>query len=237
MLFWGRQGPARRTPGLKLTWIVALLLVLAVVGYLWQGYLSKGKAVTQPGSPFDMVELRDYIPGIQIELAYASDNNVYKKPMYDSDQALLRRGTAAKLKKAQQALQSRGYALKIWDAYRPPQAQYKLWEVMPDRRYVIDPNQGFSNHSRGAAVDVTVVDQTGQELSMPTGFDNFSARADRDYSDISPLQAENAILLEKAMIEAGFNSIYYEWWHFNDADLDRFEVYWPPQPELQDVAG
>lgn len=223
------QESLKSRPNLKYIWAMALIIGLALLGYIWQGYLSKGKVVTQPASSFDMVELRDVIPGIHIDLAYATENNVYQKPMYDSDQALLRRGTAEKLKKAQQLLQAQGYVLKVWDAYRPPQAQYKLWEVMPDRRYVINPNQGFSNHSRGAAVDVTLVDQTGQELAMPTDFDNFTARADRDYSDISQLQADNARLLEKAMVDSGFNSIFFEWWHFNDSELGQYEVYWPPQ--------
>lgn len=224
--------PLRKRQISKYSWVLAVILGLALAGYLWQGYLNSGRAVTQPASPADMVDLRDYIPGIQIELVYATENNVYKKPIYDSDQALLRRGTAEKLKKAQQTLQSQGYSLKIWDAYRPPQAQYRLWEVMPDRRYVIDPNQGFSNHSRGAAVDVTLVDLTGQELFMPTGFDNFTAQADRDYRDISQVQADNARLLEKAMVDSGFSSIFYEWWHFNDTDLGQYSVYWPPQAQI-----
>lgn len=223
--------PIRRVQAPRYTWAVVITLGLVLAGYLWQGYSNKGKVVTQPASSADLVDLGEFIPGINIELAYATENNVFKKPVYDSDQALLRRGTAEKLKKAQQTLQSQGYALKVWDAYRPPQAQYRLWEVMPDRRFVVDPHQGFSNHSRGAAVDLTLVDQAGQELAMPTEFDNFTLRADRDYSDISETQAENARLLERVMVDSGFNSIFYEWWHFNDSDISQYPVYWEQQPQ------
>ncbi len=208
----------------------ALLVVIGLVllGYYLPGYLTGERAVTQPASPADMVNLQDFIPGIHIELAYATENNICRQPIYDSDQALLRRGTAEKLKKAQEALQAQGYSLKVWDAYRPPQAQYKLWQAMPDSRYVINPHKGFSNHSRGVAVDVTLVDSSGEEILMPTGFDDFTPQADRDYSDVSAQQAQNAQILEKAMVKSGFVSIFYEWWHFHDADKDQYGVYWPP---------
>lgn len=224
-----RQMLKRAGKRTRIVGIVFLVAVcLALLGYYLPGYFNKERAVTQPASPADMVNLRDFIPGIQIELAYATENNICHQPIYDSNEALLRRGTAEKLKKAQEALQSQGYSLKVWDAYRPPQAQYKLWQVMPDSRYVINPHKGFSNHSRGIAVDVTLVDSSGAEILMPTGFDNFTAKADRDYSDISAQQANNARILEKAMVESGFVSIFYEWWHFHDADKEQYGVYWPP---------
>ena len=115
-----------------------------------------------------------------------------------------------------------GYGLKIWDAYRPVSAQFDLWDACPDSTYVANPNKGFSNHSRGNAVDVTLVDKEGREVEMPTGFDDFSELADRDYSDCPAAAAENALLLEGVMERHGFRGYRGEWWHFSD--IDSYEV-------------
>lgn len=184
-----------------------------------------------PTSPSDVVLISDLSPDIQISLAYASDSNIFNTRIYDINEAYLRRGTAEKLSRAQKDFISSGYSLKIWDAYRPPEAQFKLWEVLPDSRYVVNPYQGFSNHSKGVAVDVTLVELTGQELPMPSGFDDFSPLSNRDYSDVNAEQAANAQLLESIMVKNGFESIFSEWWHFADTDKDQSEVI-----NLSDVA-
>ena len=111
-----------------------------------------------------------------------------------------------------------GLSLKIWDSYRPVSAQFKLWEVCPNPAFVADPRKGFSSHSRGNTLDVTLVDADGNELEMPTGFDDFSAKADRDYSDCSETAAAHAELLEILMEKHGFQGYYAEWWHFSDTD-------------------
>ena len=64
--------------------------------------------------------------------------------------------------------------LKIWDAFRPTYAQFVLWDICPDSIYVANPNEGFSSHSRGNTVDITIVDVNGDELVMPTAFDDCS---------------------------------------------------------------
>jgi len=178
-------------------------------------------------SPQDMVNLAEFIPGIQVDLRYATPNNFTGAIIYDDDTAYLRRGTAEKLKAAQAEFASHGYTIKVWDAYRPPAAQFKLWEKVPDARFVINPHKGYSYHSRGVAVDITLADEKGREIIMPTGFDDFTARADRDYNDLDQEAAANARFLEGIMVKHGFKSIYYEWWHFIDSDKDKYPVYEP----------
>ena len=85
---------------------------------------------------------------------------------------------------AAEELEEKGVYFKIWDAYRPVWAQFKLWEICPDPTFVSNPNVGFSSHSRGNTVDITLVDKEGNELLMPSAFDEFSSAADRDYSDL-----------------------------------------------------
>ena len=79
-----------------------------------------------------------------------------------------------------------------------------------------DPATGRRTHCRGGAVDVTLADATGALLEMPSGFDDFSERADRDYSDCSAEAAEQARLLQEVMEGCGLVGYSGEWWHFSD---------------------
>ena len=157
-----------------------------------------------------------YIPDIYVDLKYATEDNFTGQVIYDFTEARLRYGTVKKLAEVQAELREMGLSLKIWDAYRPTSAQFKLWEICPDSRYVANPNHSGSKHSRGNTVDITLVTLDGVELEMPTGFDDFTARADRDYSDVTETAAANAQLLEKLMSAHGFTPYSAEWWHYTD---------------------
>ena len=172
----------------------------------------------------DYVRVKDYIPSLYVDLRYATTNNFTKKKIYNFKEAYLRYGTVKKLKKVQEELLKKGYSIKIWDAYRPYAAQKKLWQVCPNSRYVANPNKGPRNHNIGATVDITLVTKTGKIIPMPTDFDNFSAKADRNYSDISNKAAvKNARLLENIMEKYGFNGYSKEWWHYNDNNKSKYK--------------
>lgn len=164
------------------------------------------------------VRVLDYIPSARQELMYATNHNFTGQVIYDFSDAYLRYGTVKKLEAVCADLSELGLSLKIWDGFRPVSAQFKLWEVCPDPAFVANPETGFSSHSRGSTVDVTLVDETGTELEMPTGFDDFSAKADRDYSDCTETAAAHAQLLEILMEKHGFKGYSGEWWHFSDTD-------------------
>lgn len=174
------------------------------------------------------VAAEDYIPDIHVELKYAAEDNFTGKVIYEFSTAYLRYGTVRKLAAVQADLRELGLGLKIWDGFRPVSAQFKLWEVCPDSRYVANPEKGFSNHNRGNAVDVTLVDSEGKELPMPTDFDDFTEKADRDYSDCSEEAANNAQLLEILMEKHGFSGYYKEWWHYSDTVTYPVEEYFQP---------
>ena len=94
-----------------------------------------------------------------------------------------------------------------------------MWQVCPDDDYVADPTHGGSSkHNRGSAVDVTLVTAAGEDLPMPTAFDDFAANPNRDYDKYGTQAASNARTLEAAMVASGFVPYYNEWWHFNDCD-------------------
>ena len=171
-----------------------------------------------PSSDRSFVRVTDYAPDIRVDLKYAGRRNFTGKRIYHFEDAYLRYGTVKKLIKAQKTLKKNGMGLMIWDAYRPHAAQKKLWEVCPNPLYVKDPDKGYSDHTRGSAVDVTLVDSDGTELLMPTEFDNFTKLADRDYSDIdNDFARDNVRLLEKTMKACGFKAYSEEWWHFTDS--------------------
>ena len=152
-------------------------------------------------------------------MLYATDDNFTGVKIYDFNQVYLRYGTVLKLAEAAKRLSELGYGFVIWDGYRPYCAQEKLWQICPDPTYVSKPGTGSQSHCRGIAVDITLYDlKTLDFLEMPTGFDDFSSLADRDYSDCSEEAAKNAAMLETIMKNCGFKPYSAEWWHYSDTE-------------------
>lgn len=174
------------------------------------------------------VRITDYIRDLPVDLKYASQDNFTGQVIYDFQDVYLRYGTVQKLLLVQEELISYGYGIKIWDGFRPVDAQFVLWQVCPDPTYVANPETGYSSHSRGNTVDLTLVDAEGREVEMPTGFDDFSSMADRDYSDCPAVEAENARLLQQIMEKYGFKGYYGEWWHFSDVQSYPVEEVFRP---------
>lgn len=183
----------------------------------------------EPGDE-EIVRILDYLPAVREDLAYAGTENFTGQQIYHFYNAYLRYGTVKKLAAVSEELAGEGLGLLIWDGFRPVSAQEKLWEICPDEKYVSHPVTGSRSHCRGSAVDVTLFDlETGEMLEMPTGFDDFSALADRDYSDCTDTAAANAQKLEDVMTKHGFKGYRAEWWHYSDTDTYPVdEVFEPP---------
>ncbi len=179
----------------------------------------------------DFVKISDYIPEIQQELMYATDRNFTGQVIYDFQDAYLRYGTVKKLVAVSEDLKELGVGLKIWDGFRPVAAQFELWEVCSDPTYVANPTVGHSSHSRGNTVDLNLVDGEGRELEMPSGFDDFSAKADRNYEDCTKTAASNAEVLELIMEKHGFRGYAGEWWHYSDTES------YPVEESFEPISG
>lgn len=151
---------------------------------------------------------------IVMDLKYATTDNFVKEKMYDCGRCFLRKETGQKILEIHKELQEQGYGLKMFDCYRPRPIQWKLWEKVPDPRYVADPKKG-SMHNRGAAVDLTIVDSKGNELDMGTPYDFFGPRAHTTYTDLPDSILDNRRMLSETMIKYGFQGIRTEWWHFS----------------------
>ena len=169
-----------------------------------------------PDSEDTFVRVLDYIPTASQELKYATEKNFTGQVIYDFKDAYLRWGTVKKLQLVCEDLQELGLYIKIWDGFRPVSAQFVLWQICPNPTYVANPTTGYSSHSRGNTIDLTLVDENGVELEMPTGFDDFSAKADRNYDDCTEQASNNAQILEILMEKHGFQGYFGEWWHYSD---------------------
>lgn len=178
----------------------------------------------------DLVDVAAAAPGLSVEMPYATSGNFVRRAVYDCGRCFLRAGTAAKVAKAHKLLGQQGLGLKMWDCYRPLSVQKIFWSLVPDSRYVADPRTG-SRHNRGTAVDVTLVDAGGMELSMPTPFDDFSSRASHGAMNLPPDAIKNRRILKDAMTAAGFKPLADEWWHYDDPD-ERGELLDVPFREL-----
>lgn len=151
---------------------------------------------------------------IFIDMRYATNNNFVQEKMYECGRCFLRPAAARAVAAAHRELQRQGLALKMLDCYRPRPVQWKLWEKVPDRRYVSDPRKG-SMHNRGAAVDLTLADSTGRELDMGTPYDFFGPEAHPSYQALPDSVLANRALLRETMIRHGFRPIRTEWWHYS----------------------
>lgn len=171
-----------------------------------------------------LVEINKYIPGIALDIRYATTNNFTHKVMYPQARAFARLPVVLALKAVQEDLKARGLGLKIYDAYRPYAITVKFYETARDTNFVADPRKG-SKHNRGCAIDLSVVDlKTGKELDMPTGFDSFSKKAAANYPGLTRKQIENRELLKSAMQAHGFHVIATEWWHYDFNGWSKFPL-------------
>jgi D-alanyl-D-alanine dipeptidase len=182
---------------------------------------ASGAVTPTPGPA--LVDLTTVAPTVRLDLRYATPNNFTGRALYPVARCLLRPAVAARLARVQSALASRHLGLKVYDCYRPLSVQRLMWTLVPDERYVADPAKG-SRHNRGAAVDVTLVRADGEELAMPTPFDDFSERARVDYVPLPAEVGANRALLQRAMRDAGFEPLPTEWWHFDAPDWQSFDV-------------
>ena len=184
--------------------------------------------------PSGFVVLAEYIPAVIQEIRYYSTYNFIGDRIdgYEEPCALLTIEAARALKSVSNEMFVQGYRLKVFDAYRPAAAvkHFVLWGIedqdirmkpyfYPDLEKQELFNKGYiakqSSHSRGSAVDLTLLDmKTGKEVDMGGPFDFFSELSHPDYRGITEKQYENRMILQNAMVRNGFVPIDCEWWHF-----------------------
>ena len=160
---------------------------------------------------------------VALDIVYATAANFTGAPIYARAAAYLHPEAAAALTRAIALAQAVGLRLKVYDAFRPTEAQWKMWNHTPDPEFLADPRRG-SPHSRGAAVDLTLIDSAGRELDMGTPFDSFRPQSHHGRTDI-PVEAQrNRFQLLGLMTAAGWDFYRNEWWHYQLFEARRLPL-------------
>lgn len=181
----------------------------------------------------ELVDIQKVDPSIVIDLRYATPHNVTGRALYSPDaRALILPSVAQQLAGAQRYLKQYKYGLKIWDAYRPREAQALLWKLAGKDDFVASPSGAGSMHSWGVSVDATLVDDWGRPVSMPTGFDEFTPAAMMHYQGSDPVVKSHLTLLQLAMAHNNFYGLRVEWWHFTTVDWKKYV----PYQEMEETA-
>jgi zinc D-Ala-D-Ala dipeptidase len=166
-------------------------------------------------------------PSIHLDMRYATSNNFTGRVLYEEARAFLTMKAAQALVRAHKRAQTDGYGLTIFDAYRPWRVTKQLWDATPrgpKKNYVANPRKG-SKHNRGCAVDLSLHElRTGALVEMPTGFDDFSEKAHRDYMGAGEGANANRSRLQGYLEAEGFVGLSNEWWHFDFAGWENYPV-------------
>jgi len=207
------------------------LFVVALMGLIFLSPAKDQQASLRQG----FVDLQEYIPTLMVDLRYAGEDNFVGKRVdgYEVQRGVASLQTAQAMKKVQADLVAYGLGLKVFDAYRPQRAvdHFVRWagnlaETSTKARYYpnvakkdlipddyIAPKSG---HSRGSAVDVTLIDLGSKvELDMGSGFDHFGPRSHSENPELNKEQRANRLLLRTLMERHGFAHYPKEWWHYS----------------------
>ncbi len=160
---------------------------------------------------------------VELDIVYATSRNFTGSPIYARPGAYLHPEAAAHLSRAVALARAIGLKLRIFDAFRPTEAQWKMWNHTPDPEFLADPRRG-SPHSRGAAVDLTLVGADGRELDMGTPFDSFRPQSHHAATDIPAEAQRNRFLLLGLMTAAGWDFYRNEWWPYQLFEPRRFPL-------------
>ena len=183
----------------------------------------------------ELVDLAHLSPLFKFDVRYATDRNFLGTPVYSSSHAFLEKPAADALLRVAEFLKTKGYGLLIFDAYRPWYITKVFWDATPadKHQFVADPAKG-SRHNRGCAVDLTLYNlKTGQQVPMPSGFDEMTPRAYSDYAEAPEEQKTARALLKDAMQHEGFEQLPEEWWHFDYKDWSLYPVQNIPFEEIK----
>lgn len=188
--------------------------------------------------PEGFVHLDELAPDVLQEVRYYGEDNFVGAQVdgYLAPRIIATRQVAEALQKVQERLEPFGLGLKVFDAYRPQRAvdHFVRWaedledtatkasyypDVPKDELFEQDYIASRSGHSRGSAVDLTIISlEDGVELDMGSGFDFFGPISWPDSREVGTQQRANRLLLRTLMLEHGFNPYPREWWHFSLAD-------------------
>ena len=166
---------------------------------------------------------------VLLDIRYASENNFTGERIYQRAACYLNVEAEDLLCKSIELAKQTGYRLKLFDGFRPMEAVQALWDHTPNPDYLSPPTSG-SPHARGAAIDLTLVDEKGCEVEMGTSFDAMTVTSHHGAMDINSAAQRNRAMLLGIMTSAGWDFYRNEWWHYQLFKPRRY-------PTLSDVAA
>jgi len=184
-------------------------------------YFAKNRSRAYFRFAYMLVEITPPNFDVDIEIAYARADNFTGAPVYARAACYLHADAAAALRRAIGLAAELDLRFLVFDAFRPAEAQWALWRHSPDPEFLSPPWRG-SPHSRGVAVDVTLIDAAGAALDMGTGFDDFTPLSHHGARAISAEAQRNRHLLMGIMTTAGWDFYRNEWWHYQLFDARRY---------------
>ena len=161
----------------------------------------------------ELVAITEQDHDVLLDLKYATSDNFTEQPVYSRAACYLHPAAEELLKRAVDLAGDTGYRFRIFDAFRPSEAQWALWHHTPDDEFLSNPRRG-SPHSRGVAVDLTLVGEDGRDLDMGTKFDLFSPLSHHGNREHSAEVQKNRALLLGIMTASGWDCYLKEWWHY-----------------------
>lgn len=192
------------------------------------------KGIPKKGLPNGFLYVDDVIEDCIVDAKYNGTDNFLGRPVdgYNAPLVVVTKEAAERLIQAAAVFRNKGYVIKFFDSYRPQRAvdDFMRWgaDIEDCRRKPIHyPNEekidmfikGYivekSGHTRGCAVDLTIVDiYTHQELDMGSIFDFMDIRSHHGAQGLTPLQENNRAILRETMLAHGFRLYTEEWWHY-----------------------
>jgi len=171
-----------------------------------------------------LVNINTVSKDIVLDIRYATSNNFTHHIIYESAACYVHQDIVKPLQRVVAELAQHNLKLKIFDAYRPVSAQFIFWEIIPDERFIANPYTTGSNHSRGVAIDATLVDAAGNELAMPTPFDTFDETAYSTFRDLPAPVLANRTFFHTLMQNHDFIPLPTEWWHFDFGNRNNYPI-------------
>lgn len=205
--------------------IIKGIIIMASLSPLNVQAAKSAQRAAVSSAPHQLIDVTQVNSHFVLDIRYATNNNFTRQAVYPAARCFLHKTVATALSKVQQELELKGYGLKLFDGYRPLHVQQKMYDIINDARYVANPAKNNGKHTRGTAIDCTLVkrasDRTAGTISyhnvaMPTPFDDFSNKAHANATEgITQEQLNNRALLTTAMEKHGFKQLRFEWWHFD----------------------
>jgi len=228
-----------------------ILIIILLISLLLTGSTNVYAAPDETVLPDGFVYVTDIVPNAILEIRYYSTYNFLgvRVDDYLSPVAIITQQAAAALKQVSDNLREQGYAVKVFDAYRPQGAvdhfvrwaedlsdvltkEYFYPDVEKNRLFIDGYIAARSGHSRGSTIDLTIIDMmTGKEVDMGSPFDFFGLPSHHGTQLITDEQTRNRLILKNAMEDAGFRPYDEEWWHYtlNDEPFPNAYFTFPVQ--------